>query len=68
MIYNLMSSQSVGANCEDDNHANLTNLKKILFTTNISESPPKALSSFSEISFPKNINISKKNTKLALAC
>lgn len=66
MINNLMSSQSVGANCEDDNYANLTNFKKLLFTTNISESPLKALSSFSEISFPENIP--KKNTKLALAC
>jgi len=68
MINNLMSSQSVGTNCEDDNYANSTNFKKLLFTTNISESLPKALSSFSEISFPENINIPKKNTKLALAC
>jgi len=63
-----MSSQSVGANCEDDNYANLTNFKKLLFITNIS-SPSKALSSsYSEINFPDNIHISKKNSKLALAC
>ena len=42
----------------------------LIFATNyfFFKSPPKALSSFSEISFPENINIPKKNTKLALAC
>lgn len=64
IINNLMSSQSVGANCENDNCENLSNFKNLLCTSNVL-SPPIV---FTDINIPVKNQILKKDTKLALGC
>lgn len=69
IINNLISSHSVGANCQTDNCENLTNLKQLLTLNAVFNSNPK------EINYPKVCQIPIKQnyiippkSKLALTC
>lgn len=67
VINSLMSSQSVGANCENDNCENLTNFKKLLCSSSSLNSSKLPFVS-SSIHTIENNNNQKTNSKLALAC